>query len=78
MKDARPCSSDTVGLEANQLLTVEEVASWLRLTPKGIYSLVEARRLPYVRVSNRLRFFAGEIQNWLRENRGPASLEKRP
>jgi excisionase family DNA binding protein len=60
------------------LLTVEELAVWLRLTPKGVYSLVEARRIPFVKVSNRLRFFAGEIQNWLRDSRVPASSEKTP
>jgi len=62
---------------ASDLLTVEEVADWLRLTPKGIYSMVEARRIPFVKVSNRVRFSFADVVAWLRENRVPAQ-EKTP
>ena len=54
------------------LLTVPEAAALLRLTPKGVYALVEARRIPFVRVSNRVRFFREEVLSWLQENRVPA------
>ncbi len=67
----------TLGTEsvplAGKLLTVTEMADWLRLTPKGIYALVEARRIPFVKISNRLRFSQAEIERWLRDNRVPAS-----
>lgn len=55
----------------SQLLTVSEVAGLLRLSVKGIYVLVETRRIPVVKVGNRLRFFRGEIEAWLEENRLP-------
>lgn len=58
------------------LLTVEEVATLLRLTKKGIYAMVEARRIPFVKISNRLRFLKSDVLDWLSENRVPA-LEKR-
>lgn len=61
----------TAEQRAPQLLTVSEVAALLRLSVKGIYVLVESRRIPVVKVGNRLRFFRGEIETWLEENRLP-------
>ena len=58
-----------------RLLTVREVAAWLQLTEKGVYAMVEARRIPFVKVSNRVRFICADVVQWLRENRVPA-LEK--
>jgi excisionase family DNA binding protein len=51
------------------LLTIREVAELLRLTPKGVYAMVAARRIPFVRVSNRVRFLRGDVERWLDGNR---------
>lgn len=59
-------------MQSNELLTVPEVASLLRLTHKGVYSLVEKRRIPFIKVSNRLRFARDDVLRWLAENRVPA------
>jgi excisionase family DNA binding protein len=59
------------------LLTVEEVAGLLRLSKKGIYAMVEARRIPFVKISNRLRFLKSDVLDWLSENRVSALEEKR-
>ena len=59
-------------LTAPLLLTVREVATLLRVTPKGIYSMVAARTIPFIRVSNRLRFDQGDVIAWLEQNRVPA------
>ena len=59
------------------LLTPAEVAEMLRLTPRGIYSMVEQRRIPFIRVSNRIRFDRLDVLRWLGENRVPASMEDR-
>lgn len=58
-----------------ELLTVEEVAAFLRLKPRGIYSLVEQRRIPFIKVSNRLRFLRSDVIDWLQKNRVPALTE---
>lgn len=55
--------------ERFELLTVEEVAELLRVTPKGIYAMTSGRRIPFVRVSNRVRFRRDEIERWLDGNR---------
>lgn len=68
---AAPISTDTA------LLTVPEVAALLRLTEKGVYAMVAARRIPFVKVSNRVRFVRAEVVEWLSENRVPASERDR-
>lgn len=55
-----------------RLMTVSEVADLLRLSPKGVYSLVERRCIPFVRISNRLRFSRRDVISWLEENRVPS------
>ena len=59
-----------------RLWTVREVAAFLRLTPKGIYSLVERRVLPFIKISNRLRFDPKDVVRWV-EQRRVAPLERR-
>lgn len=54
-----------------ELLTVEELAARLKLSVKGIYNLVETRRIPHLKVSSRLRFLPSETQAWLEESRVP-------
>jgi excisionase family DNA binding protein len=51
------------------LLTVGDVAELLRLTTKGIYAMVAARRIPFVRVSSRVRFNRADVRRWLDANR---------
>jgi excisionase family DNA binding protein len=71
-RDAGVSDQSLSRLRDTELLTVEEVAAILKLTKKGIYSLVEARRIPFVKVSNRLRFFYGDVVAWLLGNRVPS------
>lgn len=45
-------------------LTVPEVASMLRLTPKGIYKMVHEKRIPFRKAGAQLLFDAREIDEW--------------
>ena len=63
-------------INGKSLLTVSEMAAWLRLTPKGIYSLVENRRIPFIRVSNKVRFLRSDVISWLQKNRVPTLEEE--
>ena len=75
LADARPDQDANRLLEP--LMTVPQLAELLQLTRKGVYALIEARRIPFVRVSNRVRFLRSDVIRWLRENRVPASEEIR-
>jgi excisionase family DNA binding protein len=49
---------------APQYLTVAEVAAMLRLTPKGIYKMVNEKRIPFRKAGAQLLFEQREIDEW--------------
>ncbi len=53
-----------------ELLTVKEVAEWLRLTPRTIYSWVKHGRLKVYHIGKQLRFRREEINTFLRGYHG--------
>lgn len=48
-----------------ELMTVEETAVRLGLSKVTIYKYVARNKIPYYRISNRLRFSRREIDEWL-------------
>lgn len=50
-----------------KLMTLEEVASYLRVTKKTIYRLLERRTIPATRVGRLWRFDKDVIDAWLRQ-----------
>lgn len=58
------------------LLTVTELAKLLRLTKRGVYSLIQQKRIPFIKISNRVRFDHQDVLQYLSENRVPASNEE--
>ena len=48
-----------------RLLTVRELAQYLRLHEKTIYELVARRELPSIRLGRRLRFSPDDITRWV-------------
>jgi excisionase family DNA binding protein len=51
-----------------ELMTLEEVAEYLRVTRKTIYRLLEKRAIPSARVGHQWRFDKTSIEAWLRSN----------
>jgi excisionase family DNA binding protein len=63
----------------DQLLTVPEVASRLRMSSWGVYKMTQQNRLPVVRVGSRLRFSAKAIDDYLRHRTtGPRKVKETP
>jgi excisionase family DNA binding protein len=57
-----------------RLLTVDEVADYLSMTPTAVRHMVYRRQLPFVRLGpKRLRFDVVEINAWLEDQRVPAA-----
>ena len=48
-----------------KLLTVDEVAELLALSPRTIYKWTTSRRIPFLRVGRRLRFSESDLKAWL-------------
>jgi len=49
------------------LMTVEDLAAFLRLRRSTLYELVRAGRVPHVRLGRHIRFERSEIARWLTE-----------
>ena len=51
----------------NDILTIEEVASYLRLTPQTIYKWAQEKRIPAAKLGKEWRFRKSIIDSWLDE-----------
>jgi excisionase family DNA binding protein len=51
----------------NDILTVEEVASYLRLQPQTIYKWAQEKRIPAVKLGKEWRFRKSILDRWLDE-----------
>jgi len=53
------------GSPGNDILTLEEVASYLRLTPQTIYKWAQEKRIPAAKLGKEWRFRKSIIDRWL-------------
>jgi excisionase family DNA binding protein len=49
----------------NEILTIEEVATYLRLTPQTIYKWAQEKRIPAAKLGKEWRFRKSIIDRWL-------------
>jgi excisionase family DNA binding protein len=49
----------------DDVLTADEVASMLRMTPAWVYSETRRNRIPHVRLGRRFRYRRAAIEAWL-------------
>jgi excisionase family DNA binding protein len=66
----------------NDILTLEEVASYLRLTPQTIYKWAQEKRIPGAKLGKEWRFRKSIIDRWLddqilRDDSGFSQLRSR-
>jgi excisionase family DNA binding protein len=59
-----------------QLLTIDDVAAFLRTTRHAIYAMVERQQLPRpLRIGRRLLLRRDELLDWLDQKRTPSHKE---
>jgi excisionase family DNA binding protein len=49
----------------NEILTLEEVAAYLRLKPQTIYKWAQEKRIPAAKIGREWRFRKSVIDRWL-------------
>ena len=49
----------------DDLLTVRELAKWLRLSESHIYSLVSKKKIPFNKIGGKVLFDKQQIKNWI-------------
>ena len=69
-RSSRPTSG-----ELPQVLTVSELAEFLRISEKSVYALISGKHIPHVRVLRRVRFLKTDVLRFVQENRVSASEE---
>jgi len=52
-----------------KLLTLYEVADYLRLNKFTVYRMVDRGKLPAIKVANQWRFKEKDLDKWLEENK---------
>ncbi len=70
----------TAGMD-NEIMTIEEVATYLRLKPQTIYKWAQEKRIPAAKLGKEWRFRRSLIELWLDEqekriktSQGPRSI----
>jgi len=68
--------NDPLRLEKNhmprrEILTIKEVASYLRVNEYTVYRLVTQRKLPGVKVGSQWRFKRSVLERWLESQLNP-------
>jgi excisionase family DNA binding protein len=48
-----------------QLLTIDELASFLNISKKTLYGMVHRKNIPFLKASRLLRFDREQIEAWL-------------
>lgn len=59
----------------DRILTVEEVASFLKLSEATIYRMAQEGKIPAKRVGRSWRFSQAQIQEWFRDQGGYATVD---
>ncbi len=63
--DNRPVGS----LQAFEILTISEVAEFLKISVSGVRRLQQQRQLPFIKVGGSVRFDAGDVTEYLERQR---------
>lgn len=51
----------------SEILTLKEVAGYLKVTERTIYRLAGAKKIPAFKVGGTWRFSRGDIEAWIRQ-----------
>jgi excisionase family DNA binding protein len=61
----------TMTAEAHEILTIKQVASYLRVTERTIYRVAAAKQIPAFKVGGAWRFSRADIEAWIKSQSRP-------
>lgn len=64
-------------MSGERLWNVEEVATFLAVSPTTVRAWQQARRLPFVKIGGTIRFVPEEVREWLAQGDGKARCLRR-
>lgn len=60
----------------DEILTIKQVASYLKVTERTIYRLAAAKSIPAFKVGGTWRFSRTDIDSWIKQQSMPVSDQK--
>ena len=60
----------------DELLTLEELAEYLKISKHTLYKMVEKGKLPALKIANQWRFKKLKIEKWLEEHENDYTRRK--
>lgn len=63
----QPAKTMSTSPAANAIMTIGEVADYLKVTERTIYRLAGAKKIPSFKVGGSWRFSKADIDRWIRE-----------
>ena len=61
----------------HNLISIDEAAKYMGLAKQTLYTMVNQRRIPYVKVGRLLKFDLGMLDQWIHQNSVMPMPEKR-
>ena len=53
----------------DKVMTIPEVAEYLKLSKSKVYYLVNQRKIPHIRLQRNVRIFESDLVEWLKKNK---------
>ena len=69
--------NDIFGLDPLDVLTLEELAEYLKVSPAAAHRVIKEQRLPGRNIGGEWRFLRDAVANWLRGQEAPAQQQQK-
>lgn len=66
---ALAAEAEGIALPSSNVLTLREVARWMRVNPVTVYQLALRNEIPYFRAGRNFRFRRDDLEEWSRTHR---------
>ena len=70
--------NDIFGLDPLDVLTLEELAEYLKVSPAAAHRVIKELKLPGRNIGGEWRFLRDAVANWLRGQEAPAQQQQKP
>lgn len=57
---------DKIKVESNDLMTVNQLSGYLKLSKSYIYTLTSTKRIPHIKLHGKVLFDKNDIKEWLK------------
>ncbi len=52
----------------DKIFTIPEVAGYLKMSKSKVYTLVQTRKIPHIKIGRNVRVREGDLKKWIEKN----------